>query len=96
MVGCISEAQNSAKYRRGQRLGLAFPLRPFRRLGDADGSGRARPKRFFCGDCGLDEQLWHELQYVIADMNCYVGHLLQVWARHSLSCDGFFRCRACL
>ena len=41
------------------------------RLGDGS------PRDFFCFALGLDDVLWHQLEYVLSDMNCFVPHLLQ-------------------
>jgi len=38
--------------------------------------GTGRPREFFCSHCGLDSTFWHQLEYVLSDMNCYVPHLL--------------------
>ena len=35
------------------------------------------PRDFFCISCGLDAMFWHQLEYVLSDMNCFVPHLLQ-------------------
>lgn len=35
-----------------------------------------KPRNFFLHDCGLDDQLWRELEYVISDMNCFAPHLM--------------------
>ncbi len=38
--------------------------------------GNGSPRDFFCESCGLDETFWHQLEYVLSDMNCYVPHML--------------------
>ena len=43
-------------------------------LGAPDGTGG--PRAFFRAVCGLDQKLWHELEYVISDMNTYSPHLM--------------------
>ena len=35
------------------------------------------PRDFFCSSCGLDSLFWHQLEYVLSDMNCFVPHLMQ-------------------
>ena len=38
--------------------------------------GGGSPRDFFCMSCGLDAVFWHQLEYVLSDMNCYAPHLL--------------------
>jgi hypothetical protein len=40
------------------------------RLGDGS------PRDFFCTSLGLDDAFWHQLEYVLSDMNCFVPHLM--------------------
>jgi hypothetical protein len=41
----------------------------------APGEG-AGPRAFFRSACRLDQTLWHELEYVISDMNTCISHLM--------------------
>lgn len=39
--------------------------------------GNGSPRDFFCTSCGLDLLFWHQLEYVLSDMNCFAPHLMQ-------------------
>jgi hypothetical protein len=39
--------------------------------------GNGSPRDFFCTSCGLDSLFWHQLEYVLSDMNCFAPHLMQ-------------------
>lgn len=39
--------------------------------------GNGRPRDYFCTCFGLDSTFWHQLEYVLSDMNCFVPHLMQ-------------------
>ena len=45
-------------------------------LGLGAPGGGAGPRAFFRSACQLDEKLWHELEYVISDMNTCISHLM--------------------
>jgi hypothetical protein len=39
--------------------------------------GNGSPRDFFCTSHGLDCLFWHQLEYVLSDMNCFAPHLMQ-------------------
>ena len=36
-----------------------------------------RPYHYFVRQCGMDEDMWSQLQYCFSDMNCWVTHLIK-------------------